>query len=839
MAKSALILSDLNGTNGSIFNGNQETAAFFGFSVAGAGDFNKDGFDDFIIGEPSSSISGTSSGRSFLIFGKSNGFGSTFVPKNSLNGNNGIIFNGIEFEGFAGVSVDTAGDVNKDGFDDIIIGAFTAGASKRGKAYVVFGGNNNSSPINLANFNGKNGFSIIGVNGQDNLGISVSTAGDINKDGFDDVIVGAVDVNGVGAAYVILGGATFNGSINPANLNGNNGFTIQGFAGGKDIGFSVDTAGDVNKDGFDDLIITGRQLDQDNDGSAEAYVIYGGSTFNASMSLTNLNGNNGFVIDGMALNSSSSVEGETKVSGGHDINGDGFADLILSNPDAFGNRSGEVYVIFGRKNPGATVELGNLNGDNGFSFRGVNGGDRLGVAITSLDFNGDGYDDVVAGAPDAATEKGLIYTIYGGNGGFSSTVNLNNLTGNQGFSIEGFQLGEIAGSSLGNAGDVNGDGVEDLLIGAPGASRPLNNPLTASGASYLVYGNTRPAETLVRTQNRNDDRVYAPGETLKYEAWARDTDGYQDIAKMDIWLRDPAQNWTKVRTVTNFSPYQANNNWATNTNLSLNLTGLKTGSYQLLGRAFDQYGKRSPAKKETTLNFQINRPPAETLIRAKNNNLKSSYSPFEDLQYEAWARDTDGYKDIARIELWLQDPTNNWTKIDTINNFTAYQPNPNWASSLNRTLDLKGFDSGTYKLLGRAFDKSGAKTKSANEVTLDFQVSNVKPTRTRLINTNPKTTYSAGDTLTYQAWARDFNGAKDVNKVDIWLFNPNQQWTKIDTITSFSQDPSDSTWAGNVNQTLDLTGFNSGSYSILARAFDDAGLSSSGSTELTIDFDIA
>ncbi len=71
------------------------------------------------------------------------------------------------------------------------------------------------------------------------------------------------------------------------------------------------------------------------------------------------------------------------------------------------------------------------------------------------------------------------------------------------------------------------------------------------------------------------------------------------------------------------------------------------------------------------------------------------------------------------------------------------------------------------------------------------------------------------------------------------MFNPNQQWTKIDTITSFSQDPSDSTWAGNVNQTLDLTGFNSGSYSILARAFDDAGLSSSGSTELTIDFDIA
>ncbi|MBW4458773.1 MAG: integrin alpha [Nodosilinea sp. WJT8-NPBG4] len=185
----------------------------------------------------------------------------------TLNGSNGFVINGIDAGDLSGFSVSNAGDINNDGIDDLIIGASDAdpnGNSNAGESYVVFGGATvgSSGSLNLSDLNGSNGFVVNGINQGDSLGRSVSSAGDINNDGIDDLIIGAfiADPNGTrsaGESYVIFGGATVGsgGSLNLSTLNGSNGFVIEGIGEGDTLGLSARSAGDINNDGIDDLIV--------------------------------------------------------------------------------------------------------------------------------------------------------------------------------------------------------------------------------------------------------------------------------------------------------------------------------------------------------------------------------------------------------------------------------------------------------------------------------------------------------------------------------------------------------------------------------------------------------
>jgi Ca2+-binding RTX toxin-like protein len=259
-------------------NNGIDTKDYSGLSVASAGDVNGDGFDDVIIGAPFADPNGDNyAGQTFVVFGKAKGFGAS-LDLATLNGNNGFRLDGANGYDSSGFSVASAGDVNGDGFDDLIIGAYYAEPYGAGNTFVVFGkGQGFGASINLRTLNGSNGFRLDG-DAYDGSGFSVASAGDVNGDGFDDVIIGAPYArNGAGESYVVFGKASgFSASFDLSAINGNNGFRIDGIDANDGSGNSVASAGDINHDGFDDLIVAAANADPGgNDKAGESYVVFG------------------------------------------------------------------------------------------------------------------------------------------------------------------------------------------------------------------------------------------------------------------------------------------------------------------------------------------------------------------------------------------------------------------------------------------------------------------------------------------------------------------------------------------------------------------------------------
>ncbi|MCC0177755.1 FG-GAP repeat protein [Waterburya agarophytonicola K14] len=418
----------------------------------------------------------------------------------SLNGSNGFIISGISGADFSGSSVSGAGDVNADGIDDLIIGAFGANPNNNdsGTSYVVFGSNSGfSDSLPLSTLDGSNGFLINGIDLGDSSGLSVSSAGDVNADGIDDLIIGAPfaspnDNNASGESYVVFGNSEgFSSSLELSSLDGSNGFVINGVDPQDFSGSSVSSAGDLNADGIDDLIIGASSASvNENDAEGESYVVFGNSEgFSSSLELSSLDGNNGFVINGIDFADASG----SSVSSAGDFNADGIDDLVIgaNGADPNADDSGESYVVFGNSEGfGSNLELNSLDGSNGFVINGKEEFDSSGASVSHAgDINADGIDDIIIGAnlasPNGINSAGESYVLFGSNEALSASLELSDLDGTNGFSLTGIDRNDNAGLSVSGAGDVNADGIDDIIIGAFYAAP---NDLYRAGESYIVFG---------------------------------------------------------------------------------------------------------------------------------------------------------------------------------------------------------------------------------------------------------------------------------------------------------------------------------------------------------------
>lgn len=344
-------------------------------------------------------------------------------------GSAGIKIHGPALNSLFGMAVSNAGDVNGDGVVDILVTAPYAsmGAqSNAGIAYVIYGDSSITEDINLFEFqSGAAGFKTHGSDG-DNLGYTACSTGDVNNDGYDDIILSSsnANLNNAGNFFVLFGGASILSDIDVhADLvTGVNGFKITGFDTGGG-GLSVGRAGDVNGDGVDDIIVGAANMEYaDHTNAGAVYLIYGHSSNVVDIDLSTFTSSSD---TGHRMYGTHSLDAcGASVSGVGDVNGDDIAELIVACGGASTEHmnAGIIYVIFGQDHDTGSYDDINLStmetGSMGVKILGavsvlISGNDVSGAG----DINSDGYPDIIIGAysvtADGAPFAGVAYVVDG------------------------------------------------------------------------------------------------------------------------------------------------------------------------------------------------------------------------------------------------------------------------------------------------------------------------------------------------------------------------------------------------------------------------------------------
>jgi len=396
-----------------------------GIAVSGAGDVDGDGFDDLIVGAHYAEPNGTTIGGTAYVY---SGATDALLYR----------FDGHDSQGRLGFSVSGAGDVDGDGYADLIVGA--PGISPNGLQYA------GSAFV----YSGATGAQLFRFDGQaplDSLGHSVSGAGDVDGDGFDDLIVGteASDPGGIqnaGSAFVYSG------------ATGAQIYRFDGQAPFDFLGSCVCGAGDVDGDGFDDLIVGAFNTDPGGIPDAGSAFVYSGAS---GAQLYRFDGQHGFDYFGYS------------VSTAGDVDADGRDDLIvgayLADPNGL-NAAGSAFVYSGATG----TEL------HRFDSQAAN--DQLGNAVsTAGDVDGDGFDDLIVGA-HKATPNGFSEA--------GSAIVYSGATGELLFRFDGHDANDSFGNVVSTAGDVDHDGRDDLIVGAPEADPGTR---LSSGSAYVYSFN--------------------------------------------------------------------------------------------------------------------------------------------------------------------------------------------------------------------------------------------------------------------------------------------------------------------------------------------------------------
>ncbi len=418
-----------------------QAGANLGWSVASAGDVNGDGYADVVVGAPAFDNGQVGEGRAFLYLG------GQFGPSSSPNWTSESNQANAQY----GWAVAGAGDVNGDGYDDVIVSAlaYDNGEIDEGRVWLFLGSASGLGATSSWRAESNQASALFGN--------SIGTAGDVNGDGYSDVIIGANTYdNGQtdeGRAFVWYGSSSDLGADGtPANAD----WSAESNQSSARFGNAVATAGDVNGDGYSDVIVGARQFDNGQTDEGRAYVYYGGSS---------------------GLAASAAWIGEVDLAGDRfgysvacagDVNGDGYSDVVVGAPNYTNGQADEgiVYVFHGSITGLTAVPM--------WSVESHNVGALLGYSVASAgDVNGDGYSDIIMGAPNYSngqTDEGRAFVFLGSSSGLAAAADWND---------EGDQTSATFGTSVACAGDVNGDGYSDIIIGVPGVE----------GRADIYFGN--------------------------------------------------------------------------------------------------------------------------------------------------------------------------------------------------------------------------------------------------------------------------------------------------------------------------------------------------------------
>jgi hypothetical protein len=418
-----------------------------GMAVSSAGDVDGDGLDDFLVGAYQSDPGGHDSGKAYLFLGSSLGSSGTIDLADA-----DYSFLGEGSADYAGYSVSDAGDVDGDGLADFMVGAPGNDDTRpyAGKAYLFLGASlGSSATIDLSAAD----YIFEGEESEDKAGVSVAGVGDVDGDGLDDVLVGALgnDEGGsrAGKVYLIFGASLgISSTIDLADAD----YSFVGEASEDIVGASLMRAGDVDGDGLDDLLIGAYGSDE---GHGKAYLIFGVSLGSDTTILL-------ADADYSFLGEYSSDYAGYAVSGAGDVDGDGLADIVVGAKlnDEGGGGAGKAYLFPGSSlGSDTTIDLA----DAPYTFIGEAGDQAAFRVLSPGDVDGDGLSDLMFTAPGSESFTGKAYLVLG-----SSVGVMDRHLANADYIFVGESPDDYVGFGWTRpAGDVNGDGLDDILLGAP------------------------------------------------------------------------------------------------------------------------------------------------------------------------------------------------------------------------------------------------------------------------------------------------------------------------------------------------------------------------------------